>query len=82
MNYVHEYCFAVGDPRTEITVESIRERIAGSFPADMGVEALEIDDELCRGRMVVDRRHLHPGGLVHGGGVAREPVLLEADRPL
>jgi 1,4-dihydroxy-2-naphthoyl-CoA hydrolase len=51
----------------EVTTENIRERIQGSFPADMGVEALELTDELCRGRIVVDDRHLHPGRLVHGG---------------
>ncbi|HMC06171.1 MAG TPA: PaaI family thioesterase [Solirubrobacterales bacterium] len=33
----------------------------------MGVEPLEIDDRRSRGRIVVDGRHLHPGGLVHGG---------------
>ena len=33
----------------------------------MAVEPIAIDDDPCRGRMVVDRRHLHPGGLVHGG---------------
>lgn len=51
----------------KITVESIRERIARSFPGDMGVEPLEIDERRCRGRILVDERHLHPGGLVHGG---------------
>jgi 1,4-dihydroxy-2-naphthoyl-CoA hydrolase len=51
----------------EITLENIQERIAGSFPADMGVEPLELTDERCRGRIVVDDRHLHPGRLVHGG---------------
>jgi len=51
----------------EITAESIRERIDSSFPADMGVEPLDLTDELCRGRIVVDDRHLHPGGFVHGG---------------
>ena len=51
----------------DITTESIQERIAGSFPADMGVEALELTDECCRGRIIVDDRHLHPGRLVHGG---------------
>src|SRR4051794_31291278 len=51
----------------EITTEEIRKRIEGSFPADMGVGALELSDELCRGRIVVDDRHLHPGRLVHGG---------------
>ena len=51
----------------EVTPETIQERIQGSFPADMGVEALELTDERCRGRIVVDDRHLHPGRLVHGG---------------
>ena len=51
----------------EITTENIQERIAGSFPADMGVEPLELTDERCRGRIIVDDRHLHPGRLVHGG---------------
>jgi len=56
----------VGD-QPQITVDSIRERISSSFPADMGVEPLELDEHRCRGRIVVDKRHLHPGGLVHGG---------------
>jgi 1,4-dihydroxy-2-naphthoyl-CoA hydrolase len=59
-----------GAPREnnpEVTAESIRERIASSFPADMGVEPVEIDDERSIARMLVDRRHLHPGGFVHGG---------------
>jgi len=51
----------------EITPEVIQDRIQGSFPADMGVEPLELTDERCRGRIVVDDRHLHPGRLVHGG---------------
>ena len=54
-----------GNP--EITPELLRARVAGSFPADLGVEPLEITDERSSGRIVVDRRHLHPGGLVHGG---------------
>jgi uncharacterized protein (TIGR00369 family) len=57
----------VADDAPQITVDSIRERIASSFPDDMGVEPLALDDERCRGRIVVDDRHLHPGGLVHGG---------------
>jgi 1,4-dihydroxy-2-naphthoyl-CoA hydrolase len=51
----------------EITPESLRARVAGSFPADLGVEPLEITDQRSIGRIVVDERHLHPGGLVHGG---------------
>jgi uncharacterized protein (TIGR00369 family) len=51
----------------EVTPEAIRERIDGSFPGDLGIEPLEISEQRAVGRMVVDRRHLHPGGYVHGG---------------
>jgi uncharacterized protein (TIGR00369 family) len=54
-----------GNP--EVTPESLRARVADSLPADLGVEPLEVTDEWTKGRIVVDRRHLHPGGLVHGG---------------
>jgi 1,4-dihydroxy-2-naphthoyl-CoA hydrolase len=57
----------VSDVNRQVTPESIRERIAGSFPDQLGVEPLEITDECATGRVVVDDRHLHPGGLVHGG---------------
>src|SRR5204863_4999543 len=33
----------------------------------MAIEPVEITDEVATGRMVVDKRHLHPGGYVHGG---------------
>jgi 1,4-dihydroxy-2-naphthoyl-CoA hydrolase len=57
----------VAETNPEITPEAIRERIASSFPRDMGVEPVEFTDEQAIGRMIVDERHLHPGGLVHGG---------------
>jgi uncharacterized protein (TIGR00369 family) len=57
----------VSDVNPEVTPDSIRERIAGSFPDQLGVEPLVIDDEKATGRIVVDQRHLHPGELVHGG---------------
>ena len=50
-----------------ITPALSRERLAGYFPGDLGIEIVTIDDERITGRMVVDRRHLHPGGFVHGG---------------
>jgi len=50
-----------------ITPELSRERLAGFFPGDLGIELTEISDERVVGRMVVDRRHLHPGGYLHGG---------------
>lgn len=53
-----------------VTPELIREWIRDrgrTFPTDLGVEPLEITDERSVGRIEVDDRHLHPGGLVHGG---------------
>ena len=57
----------MSDPNRRITVDAIRDRLASAFPGDLGVEPLEITDERAVGRIVVDGRHLHPGGLVHGG---------------
>jgi uncharacterized protein (TIGR00369 family) len=51
----------------EITPELSRQLLPGSFPGDLGIELLSVEPELVRGRMRVDRRHLHPGGYVHGG---------------
>src|SRR4051794_11350167 len=50
-----------------VNVDSIKQVIEGSFPGDLGIEPLEVSDEGAAGRIVVDRRHLHPGGYVHGG---------------
>jgi len=50
-----------------ITAELSAKRLAGTFPGDLGIELIEISDERVRGRMRVDRRHLHPAGYVHGG---------------
>ena len=54
-------------PSSTITPESVRAFLPGSFPGDLGIEPLEIEDSHSRGRIVVDERHLHPGGFVHGG---------------
>jgi 1,4-dihydroxy-2-naphthoyl-CoA hydrolase len=51
----------------EITVTASADALKGTFPGDLGIELLEIGDTSVRGRMRVDRRHLHPGGYVHGG---------------
>jgi uncharacterized protein (TIGR00369 family) len=50
-----------------ITPELSREALEGSFPGDLGIELVRIDDDEVHGRMAVDARHLHPGGIVHGG---------------
>jgi 1,4-dihydroxy-2-naphthoyl-CoA hydrolase len=49
------------------TVEVLASALRGSFPGELGIEPLEAKPELVRGRLVVDQRHLHPGGFVHGG---------------
>ena len=50
-----------------ITTELSVERLTGTFPGSLGIELTEITDEHVRGRMPVDKRHLHPMGYVHGG---------------
>jgi 1,4-dihydroxy-2-naphthoyl-CoA hydrolase len=50
-----------------ITPELSRQVLAGTFPGDLGIELVAIDEARVVGRMAVDRRHLHPGGYVHGG---------------
>src|SRR5688500_1398003 len=51
----------------EITAEQIAKWLPDTFPGDMAIEPTEITDEVATGRMVIDKRHLHPGGFVHGG---------------
>jgi 1,4-dihydroxy-2-naphthoyl-CoA hydrolase len=51
----------------EVTPELVARALQGSFPGDLGIELVSIADDEARGRMAVDRRHLHPGGYVHGG---------------
>src|SRR4051794_38833405 len=47
--------------------EQITLALQGSFPGDLGIEIVSISDDRVEGRLAVDRRHLHPGGYVHGG---------------
>jgi uncharacterized protein (TIGR00369 family) len=51
----------------EITPELVARTLPGSFPGDLGIELVSISDDEVHGRLEVDRRHLHPGGSVHGG---------------
>ena len=50
-----------------ITTELSAQRLAGTFPGNLGIELTEITDQHVQGRMRVDKRHLHPMGYVHGG---------------
>jgi uncharacterized protein (TIGR00369 family) len=50
-----------------VTPDSFRSFAEGTFPGELGIEPLEMEDESARGRILVEPRHLHPGGFVHGG---------------
>ncbi len=52
---------------SQVTPDDARAFLPGTFPGDLGIEPLEIEDGRALGRILVDQRHLHPGGLVHGG---------------
>jgi 1,4-dihydroxy-2-naphthoyl-CoA hydrolase len=50
-----------------ITPELSRQMLPGTFPGNLDIELTEITDAHVRGRMLIDKRHLHPMGYVHGG---------------
>jgi len=52
---------------SQITPEAVARNMGGSFPGQLGIEPVELQDGFVTGRLLVDRRHLHPGGYVHGG---------------
>jgi uncharacterized protein (TIGR00369 family) len=54
-------------PPPQIDPEAVRRRLEGTFPGELGIEVLEAGESGARGRLVAERRHLHPGGFVHGG---------------
>jgi uncharacterized protein (TIGR00369 family) len=58
---------APGRRNPQIVPAVAAEALASFFPGDLGIELVEIEDERVLGRLVIDRRHLHPGGYVHGG---------------
>jgi 1,4-dihydroxy-2-naphthoyl-CoA hydrolase len=60
---------AVAGERTnpDVTVENSVAVLRGSFPGELGIELVEIKDDFVSGRLLVDSRHLHPFGYVHGG---------------
>lgn len=57
----------MSDDRSRVTPEAVASWLPGTFPGDLGIEPLAISEGEAVGRIVVDQRHLHPGGLVHGG---------------
>jgi uncharacterized protein (TIGR00369 family) len=51
----------------EITAQEIAEIQKGTLPDELGIEPLEVGEQGARGRLVVESRHLHPFGYLHGG---------------
>jgi 1,4-dihydroxy-2-naphthoyl-CoA hydrolase len=51
----------------EVTAEGIAEIQKGTLPDELGIEPLEVTDGMARGRLLVESRHLHPFGYLHGG---------------
>ena len=45
-------------------------RASGGLPKTIGIELLEAEGELARGRLAVTERILQPYGIVHGGAYA------------
>ena len=58
---------AEGQTNNRVTIDALVRALDGSFPGNLGIEPLKVEDDRVVGRMVVDHRHLHPGGYVHGG---------------
>ncbi|MEA2411276.1 MAG: 1,4-dihydroxy-2-naphthoyl-CoA hydrolase [Thermoleophilaceae bacterium] len=54
-------------PEQRFKPEDVARRLEGFFPGELGIEVLETGVGGARGRLVAERRHLHPGGFVHGG---------------
>ena len=57
----------MGATNPDVTVANSAAALSGSFAGNLGVELLEIEDDAVTGRLLVDHRHLHPLGYVHGG---------------
>ena len=51
----------------ELDPADVQKVLAGWFPGELGVEVTAAGSGGASGRLTVERRHLHPGGLVHGG---------------
>jgi uncharacterized protein (TIGR00369 family) len=53
--------------RVVIDPADIQKVLAEYFPGEVGLEVVEASEGGSRGRLTVEKRHLHPGGFVHGG---------------
>ena len=49
------------------TPDAIEARLANSLPGAFGIRILEVGADFIRAEMPVDRRHVQPYGILHGG---------------
>ena len=49
------------------TPAAIEARMANSLPGAFGIRILEVGPDFIRAEMPVDRRHVQPYGILHGG---------------
>jgi 1,4-dihydroxy-2-naphthoyl-CoA hydrolase len=57
----------MGATNPDVTAANSAAVLSGSFPGNLGVELLGIENDAVTGRLLIDERHLHPLGYVHGG---------------
>ena len=55
--------------RSAVTVEALNAKSAGHLPALLGIEVIEVGDEVIRGRMKVFPEVLAPNGYLHAASV-------------
>lgn len=60
----------MGEIEREEWARRFTEAIRGTLPGHLGVEVMDADLGTARGRLVLERRHLHPGGFAHSATVA------------
>lgn len=51
-----------------VTPAEFAARLEGTLPGLLGIELVEIGADFARAAMPVDRRHIQPHGILHGGG--------------
>jgi 1,4-dihydroxy-2-naphthoyl-CoA hydrolase len=53
--------------QSQVTLDTINERIRNTMVEHLGIELLEIGDDFLKARMPVDRRTKQTTGILHGG---------------
>ena len=65
-----------------VTPELYRERIAGTFPGDLGIEVIRIEDDEVEGRLVVDGATCTPAATCTAASGWRSPTAWPPGAPI